>query len=125
MSYKSKIKRAVKKYLKQFGLHQWKMTRLYVDIPKSIKKELHQTYTDAASGFYACTYVTGVNTFVLAVSLDIPEDKTENVVAHEISHILLSKMWNQLTEGKRYDAKNELEVVCNRIAKAATYESEN
>jgi Zn-dependent peptidase ImmA (M78 family) len=42
------------------------------------------------------------------------------VIAHEISHILLHNLWESAIAGRNQLAKNQLEVVCDRIASAVT-----
>ena len=116
--YRNKIRGMVEKYLKLFGLRHWRLTRLYVGIPKHIKKDLAAHYPEAANGFYACVYPTGRNKFVMAISRDIPSQKLDSVVAHEISHILLHNLYEATTSGRDAVAKNQLEVVCDRIATA-------
>ncbi len=119
MSDRKAIKRLVKKYLQQLGLQHWKLTRLYVGIPKHINTELAGHYPEANNGFYACVYPTGPNKFVMAISDDVPDNKLENVIAHEVSHILLHNLWKAPTDSR--DAHNQLEIACNRIAAALTH----
>ena len=91
------------------------MTRLYIGIPKHIKRELVTHYPEANNGFYACVYPTSPSTFVMAISRDIPDGKLENVVAHELSHILLHNLWEAATNGRDRVAQDQLEIACNRI----------
>ncbi len=119
-SFRRKVRKLAQKYLDRFGLGRWRLTRLYIGIPPHIKAELAAHYPEANNGFYACVYPTGRNTFVMAVSRDIPDHKLENVIAHEISHILLQNLWDFTTGGQSAAAKNQLEVVCDRIANAMT-----
>ena len=90
------------------------------ELEKSIKKELMVAYPDAEHGFYACLYPTSNNNFVMAVSPDIPDNELSNIIAHEISHILLMKMWDALIDGCDKVALNQLETVCDAIANAVT-----
>ena len=119
-AYRRKIRTLVRKYLKRLGLSHWRMTRLYIGIPSHIKRELVANYPEADNGFYACIYPSGKHTFVMAVGRDIPERKLENVIAHEMSHILLHHLWEATTNGRHRDAQNQLEIACNRIADALT-----
>jgi hypothetical protein len=109
-----------RKYLKRLGLSHWRMTRLYLGIPPHIKRELVANYPEANNGFYACIYPTSRNTFVMAVGRDIPDRKLENVIAHEMSHLLLHALWESTTSGRLREAQNQLEIACNRIADAVT-----
>jgi hypothetical protein len=109
-----------RKYLKRLGLSHWRMTRLYLGIPPHIKRELVANYPEANNGFYACIYPTSRNTFVMAVGRDIPDRKLENVIAHEMSHLLLHALWESTTGGRLREAQNQLEIACNRIADAVT-----
>lgn len=120
VEYRKAIRGLTRHYLKKFGLHRWRMTRLYIGIPGHIKKELVANYPGAHSGFYACVYPTGHHRFVMAVSRDIPNEKLENVIAHEVSHILLHNLWETTTSGRMAAARDQLEVACNRIADAFT-----
>lgn len=95
------------------------MTRLYLGIPRNVKRELIGHYPNAADGFYACVYPTGRHTFVMAIN-DVPDDKLENVVAHEVAHILLHDLCHSISNQGRAEARDRLEVVCNRIANAMT-----
>lgn len=119
-TYRKRVRVLAGDFLRLFGLHHWRLTRLYVGFPKHVKKDLVAHYPEAQNGFYACVYPTGRNTFVMAVSRDIPEDRLENVIAHEISHILLNNLHEATTNGQHALAKNQLEVVCDRIANAVT-----
>lgn len=119
-TYGKQVRKLAQKYLSLLGLCHWRLTRLYVGIPKHIKKELAAHYPEAANGFYACVYPTGRNKFVMAVSRTIPADKLEGVIAHEISHILLHHLYEATRDGKHSLAKDHLEVVCDRIADAVT-----
>lgn len=119
-TYGKKVRKLAQKYMSLLGLRHWRLTRLYVGIPKHIKKELAAHYPEAANGFYACVYPTGRNKFVMAVSRNIPTDKLEGVIAHEISHILLHHLYEATRDGKHSLAKDQLEVVCDRIADAVT-----
>jgi len=118
MPYREKVRALAKKYIKLFGLNHWRLTRLYIGIPKHIKRELAAHYPEAENGFYACVYPTSRNTFVLAVADDIPEHKLESVIGHEITHILLHHLYEATKNGRDYVAKNQLETVCDRIANA-------
>ncbi len=120
--YRRHIKKLIRKYLRIFGLRHWRLTRLYVGIPANIKKELFAHYPDADKGFYACIYPTSNQTFVMAVGRDIPENRMDNVIAHEISHILLHNLWEALENNRSAEARDQLEVACNRIADALTKE---
>ena len=117
-TYRKKVRILAENYLRLLGLSHWRLTRLYVGIPKHIKKELAAHYPDAANGFYACVYPTGRNKFVMAVSKDVPEHKLDSVVAHEISHILLHHLYEATRDGRHAAAKNQLELACDRIASA-------
>ena len=119
-TYRNKVRGIAERYLKLFGLNHWRLTRLYVGIPGHIKQELAAHYPDASNGFYACVYPTGRNKFVMAVSRDIPLAKLECVIAHEISHILLHNLYEATRDGRRKAAKDQLEIVCDRIANAVT-----
>ena len=119
-TYGKKVRNLAQKYMNLLGLRHWRLTRLYVGIPKHIKKELADHYPEAANGFYACVYPTGRNKFVMAVSRNIPSDKLEGVIAHEISHILLHHLYEATRDGKHSLAKDQLEVVCDRIAHAVS-----
>jgi hypothetical protein len=119
-SYRNLIRKLSIQYLKVLGLHHWKMTRLYIGIPSHIKRELVANYPEANNGFYACIYPTSKRTFVMAVGRDVPENKLDNVIAHEMSHLLLHSLWESTTHGRLRDAQNQLEIACNRIADAVT-----
>jgi len=120
MPYRKKVRRLAEKYMKQLGLRHWRLTRVYVGIPNHIKRELAAHYPEANTGFYGCVYPTGRNTFVMAIAGDLPDAKLENVVAHEVSHILLHNFYEATRDGRRCDSKNQLEIVCDRIASALT-----
>ena len=120
-TYRRKVRNLAEKYLRLFGLNHWRLTRLYVGIPKHIKKELAAHYPEAANGFYACVYPTGRNKFVMAVSRNIPTHKLEGVIAHEISHILLHNFYEATRDCRHAAAKDQLEVICDRIASAVTH----
>ncbi|MCH8881644.1 MAG: ImmA/IrrE family metallo-endopeptidase [Planctomycetes bacterium] len=117
-AYRRKVRILAENYLRLLGLSHWRLTRLYVGIPKHIKQELAAHYPDAANGFYACVYPTGRNKFVMAVSKDVPSHKLDSVIAHEISHILLHHLYEATRDGRQTAAKNQLELVCDRIASA-------
>ncbi len=119
-AYRKKVRILAENYLRLLGLSHWRLTRLYVGIPEHIKKELAAHYPDAENGFYACAYPTGSNKFVIAISKDIPSRKLNAVVAHEIAHILLHNFYEALRDGRDIIAKNQLELVCDRIAIAIT-----
>lgn len=123
--YRIQVRRLTQEYLRRFGLQRWRMTRLYIGIPSHIKKELVANYPGANNGFYACVYPTGQHKFVMAVSRDIPGEKLENVIAHEVSHILLHNLWEATTTGRMAAARDQLEVACNRIADALTRREED
>ncbi len=112
------IRTIAEKYLYRLGLYHWRLTRVHIGIPKQYRQELRANYPHADNGFYACVFPTSGSTFILAVSQTIPQREIENVIAHEISHILLQKMWDLLATDKTHQAKHQLEVVCNRIAAA-------
>lgn len=118
--YRKKVRTIAEDYLKLLGLSSWRLTLLYVGIPKRIKKELAEHYPNAPNGFYACAYPTGNNKFVMAVSKNIPSHKLVSVIAHEISHILLHNFYQAMRDGHDVVAKNQLELVCDRIAAAIT-----
>ncbi|MCG3136992.1 MAG: hypothetical protein HJJLKODD_00833 [Phycisphaerae bacterium] len=118
--YRRKVRALAQKFLDQLGLHHWRLTRLYIGIPRQIKRELAAYYPEAQNGFFACVYPTSSNTFVMAVSREIPENQLESVIAHEISHILLHHLCEAAENGRQAAAKNHLEVVCDRIASALT-----
>lgn len=122
MSRRKKIRGITRKCLDRLGLHRWRMTRLYLGIPRNVRRELTDHYPNAADGFYACVYPTGRRTFVMAIS-DVPDDKLENVVAHEMAHILLHDLCHSISNRGRAEARDQLEVVCNRIANAVTRRS--
>lgn len=119
-TYRRQVRTLAEKYLHLFGLNHWRLTRLYIGIPKHIKKELAAHYPEAENGFYACVYPTGRNKFVMAVSRNIPTHKLEGVIAHEISHILLHHFYEATRDGRHAAAKDQLEVICDRIASAVT-----
>lgn len=120
VTYAKKVRAIATEYMKLMGLSHWRLTRVYIGIPKHIKQELAAHYPEASNGFYACVYATGQSKFVMAVSKDIPENKLDAVIAHEISHILLHNLWESAIAGRSQLAKNQLEVVCDRIANAVT-----
>ena len=120
MSYHKKVRRTAERYLRLLGLRHWRLTRVHIGIPRHIKRELAAHYPDANNGFYACVYPTGKNKFVMAVSRDIPESKLEGVIAHEVAHILLHNLYEASTNGRDGQAKDQLEIVCDRIASAIT-----
>ncbi len=117
-TYRKEIRALAAHYLRLLGLSHWRLTRLYVGIPKHIKKELAAHYPDAANGFCACVYPTGPSKFVMAISKDIPSRKLKGVIAHEISHILLHRFYEATRDGRAAAAKNQLELACDRIASA-------
>ena len=107
-AYRRKIKSLVKEFQSVLGLHQYRMTRLYIGIPHKIRRELDMTYRGSA-GYYACMHMTGPYTFVLSVARSIPEKKLRNIIAHEMAHVLLNRLVGQL---------DDIEVACNRVASA-------
>ncbi len=119
-TYRKEIRALAAHYLRLLGLSHWRLTRLYVGIPKRIKSELAVHYPDATNGFCACVYPTGPSKFVMAVSKDIPARKLPEVIAHEISHILLHCLYEATRDGRHAAAKNQLELACDRIARALT-----
>ncbi len=118
MTYRRKVRTIAEKYMDLFGLFHWRLTKVHIGIPKHIKRELAAHYPEARNGFYACVYPTSRNTFVMAIARDIADAKLESIIAHEVSHILLHNLFEATKDGRKYDAKNQLETVCDRIARA-------
>lgn len=116
--YRRKVRTLAENYLRLLGLNHWRLTRLYIGIPSRIKKELSEHYPNTPNGFYACAYPTGRSKFVMAISKDVPANKLDGVVAHEIAHILLHCLYEAMRDGRQAAARDELELVCDRIAAA-------
>jgi len=98
---REEIRRIATGFLKQFGLARWELTRIHIGIPKTFVKRLKRDYPDATSGFYACVFITGKNKFVLAVNKKLSKSMLKRVIAHEITHILLTALYENALSGRQ------------------------
>lgn len=112
---KAEIREIAEDYLLELGLKKWKLTKVHLGIPNYLLQRLKRDYPDMKGGFYGCTAVTGPYEFILAIEKDLSANMVCKVVGHEITHILLAQLMDDIGFGRIKQAQKSIETVCNRV----------